>query len=85
MNAALDVPTEINRTHETVKVIEAEQVDMQELELIRDYGRAHEWPALVLDGEEIIPAGWADWLEFVWHSHQKVKQRHVYEFIRSQN
>ena len=41
------------------------------LEVIRDYGRVDEWPALVLDGEEIIPAGRADWLDFVWLSHKK--------------
>jgi hypothetical protein len=30
---------------------------LQELETIRDYGQAHEWAALVIDGEEIVPAG----------------------------
>jgi hypothetical protein len=54
------------------------------LEVIRDYGRADEWPALVLDGEEIIPAGRADWLGFVWLSHKKDQKHRVYEFIRGQ-
>jgi hypothetical protein len=44
---------------------------MQKPETIRDYDRAHEWPAMVIDGEEIIPAGRADWLEFVWLSQEK--------------
>ena len=57
---------------------------MQELELIRDYGRAHEWPALVIDAEEIIPAGRADWLDFVWLSHNKNLQRRVYEYVTAQ-
>ena len=53
--------------------------------MIRDYGRAHGWPAIVIKGEEIIPAGRADWLEFVWLSHKKDQQRRVYEFIGGQS
>ncbi len=58
---------------------------MQELERPRDYGRRHGWPALVIDGEAIIPAGRATWLEFVWLSHQHEQQRRVYEWLRRQS
>jgi hypothetical protein len=58
---------------------------LKELEMIRDYDQAYERVALVIDGEEIIPAGRADWLDFVWLSHKKNLQNRVYEFVRSQN
>ena len=58
---------------------------IHELDLIRDYGRAHDWASLVLDGEEIIPAGRAAWLNFVWLSPQKDQQRRVYEALRHQS
>ena len=51
------------------------------LEAIKDYGQAAAWAALVMDGEEIIPAGRSNWLQFVWLSHKKEQQRQVYEFI----
>jgi hypothetical protein len=51
------------------------------LEAIKDYGQASAWAALVVDGEEIIPAGRSNWLQFVWLSHNKEQQRRVYEFI----
>jgi hypothetical protein len=79
------VPIETNRTHDTPEAIAAEHMSMQELEMIRDYGRVYEWPALVLDGEEIIPAGRADWLDFVWLSHKQEQQRRVYDVIRGQS
>ena len=44
---------------------------MAMLEAIRDYGQAHEWAALVIDAEEIIPAGRCNWLHFVWLSHRQ--------------
>ena len=34
-----------------------------------------------MGGEEIIPAGRSNWLQFVWLSHNKEQQRCVYEFI----
>ncbi len=83
--AALTVPAEAQRTQETVEALDAEPVDMHELERIRDYGRAYQWAALVIDGEEIIPAGRADWLDFVWLSHQKEQQRRVYEYIKGRS
>ncbi len=55
---------------------------MAMLEAIKDYGRAQEWAALVIDGEESIPAGRSNWLHFVWLSQQKDQQRRVYEYIR---
>jgi len=55
------------------------------LEVIKDYGRAREWAALVIDGEESIPAGCADWLHFVWLSQKKDQQRRVYEIIKRWN
>ena len=58
---------------------------MAMLEGIRDYGQAHEWVALVIDAEEIIPAGRFNWLHFVWLSHRQDQQRHVYEFLRGQS
>ena len=51
------------------------------LEAIKDYGQACEWAALVVEGEEIIPAGRSNWLQFVWLSHNKEQQRRVYAFI----
>ncbi len=68
-----------------MQALGAEPVDMHELERIRDYGRAHQWVALVIDGEEIILAGRADWLDFVWLSHQKEQQRRVYEYIKGRS
>jgi hypothetical protein len=58
---------------------------MAMLEVIKDYGRAREWEALVIDGEEIIPAGRSNWLHFVWLSQQQDQQRHVYEYIRDRS
>jgi hypothetical protein len=58
---------------------------LQELETIRDYGQAHEWAALVINGEEMIPAGRSNWLDFVWLSQKKDQQRQVYECIRGRN
>ncbi len=55
------------------------------LDAIKDYGQAHEWLALVIDGEEIIPAGRSNWLHFVWLSQQKDQQRRVYEYIRGRS
>jgi hypothetical protein len=51
------VPAETHHAHETVKAIKAEHVSMQELDVIRDYRRAHDWPTLVIDGEETSPLG----------------------------
>ena len=51
------------------------------LEAIKDYGQAAAWAALVMGGEEIIPAGRSNWLQFVWLSHNKEQQRRVYAFI----
>ena len=51
------------------------------LEAIKDYGQATAWAALVIEGEEIIPAGRSSWLQFVWLSHNKEQQRRVYAFI----
>ena len=79
------VPLETNRTHDISEVLVAEPVGMHELEMIRDYGRAHEWAALVIGREEIIPAGRADWLDFVWLSHKKDQQRRVFEYIKGRS
>ncbi len=38
---------------------------MAMLEAIRDYGQAHAWAALVIDGAEIISAGRFNWLHYV--------------------
>jgi hypothetical protein len=70
-DAAQTVPAEMNCTYVTVEACAAESVGMHELEMIRDYGRAHEWVALVINNEEVIPAERADWLDFVWLSLQK--------------
>jgi transcription initiation factor TFIIIB Brf1 subunit/transcription initiation factor TFIIB len=84
-DAAQTVPAEMNRPHITVEACAAEPVGMHALELMRDYGRAQEWAALVIDGEEIIPPGRAAWLAFVWLSHKKDQQRCVYEYIRERS
>ena len=52
------------------------------LEAIKDYGQASACAALLIDGEEIIPAGRSNWLHFVWLSQQQDRQRHVYEYLR---
>ena len=73
-------------THEKVKAIAADHENLlrhiQELDVIGDYGQAHAWATLVIDGEEIIPAGRSNWLHFVWLSQQKDQQRHVYAYLR---
>src|SRR5437588_11915807 len=55
---------------------------IQELEVIRNDGQAHEWAALVIDGEEIGPAGRPNWLGFVWFSQWSDQQHRVYEWTR---
>jgi len=55
------------------------------LEAIKDYGQVHAWAALLLDGEELIPAGRSNWLQFVWLSHNKEQQRHVYAHLRDRS
>jgi hypothetical protein len=55
------------------------------LEAIKDYGQADAWAALLIDGEEIIPAGRSNWLHFVWLSQQQDQQRHVYEYMRDRS
>jgi hypothetical protein len=84
-DAAQTVPAEMKRTHVTVEAVAAESVGMHELEVIRDYGRAQEWAALVIGREEIIPAGRAHWLDFVWLSHKPEQQHRVYEWIRGRS
>ena len=84
-DAVQTVLAKMNCPHGTVEACTAESVGMHELELIRDYGRAQEWAALVIGGEEIIPAGRAAWLDFVWLSHKKDQQRRVFEFIRGRS
>jgi hypothetical protein len=79
------VPRETHRPPETVEALAAEPVGMHELELMRDYGRAHEWAALVIGREEIIPAGRAHWLAFVWLSHKPEQQRRVFEYIKGRS
>ena len=54
---------------------------MQKLAVIKDYGQTHEWVALVIDGEEIVPAGRFEWLDFVWLSQKKDQQRRAYDYI----
>lgn len=51
---------------------------------MRDYGQAQNWASVVLDGQEIIPAGHAARLEFIWLSGQQEQQRRVSRWIRSQ-
>jgi len=79
------VPRETHRPPETVEAVAAEPFGMHELEVIRDYERAQEWAALVIGREEIVPAGRAHWLDFVWLSHKLEQQRHVYEWIRGRS
>ena len=55
------------------------------LEAIKNSGQVYAWAALVIDGEEIIPAGRSNWLYFVWLSHKKEQQRRVFEYIRSRS
>ena len=55
------------------------------LEAIKDYGQACEWAALFIDGEEIIPAGRSNWLQFVWLSQQKDRQRNVYAYLQDRS
>ena len=55
------------------------------LEAIKDYGQAHAWAALVIDGEEIISARRSNWLHFVWLSQQQDQKRHVFEYMRDRS
>jgi len=55
------------------------------LEAIKDYGQAYALSALVIDGEEIIPVGRSNWLQFVWLSQQQDQQRRLYEYIQSRS
>lgn len=55
------------------------------LEAIKDYGQAFAWATLLLDGEELIPAGRSNWLQFVWHSQQHDQQRRVCEYVRDRS
>jgi len=55
------------------------------LEAIKDYGQASAWATLLIDGEEIIPAGRSNWLHFVWLSQRHDRQRHVYAYIRDRS
>ncbi len=55
---------------------------IQELEVIRNYGQTKEWAALVIDGEEIVPAGRPNWLRFVWLSQKRGQQRRADEYIK---
>jgi transcription initiation factor TFIIIB Brf1 subunit/transcription initiation factor TFIIB len=55
------------------------------LEAIKAYGQASAWAALLIDGEEIIPAGRSNWLHFVWLSQQQDQQRRVYAYIQDRN
>jgi len=55
--------------------------EWRQLEAIRDWGKAHEWPCLILADEEVIPAGKSAWLEFIWLSRKREQQRRVYEHI----
>jgi type II secretory pathway pseudopilin PulG len=55
--------------------------EWRRLEAVRDWGREHGWPSLVLSGEEVIPAGKSAWLEFIWLSRKKEQQCQVYEYI----
>jgi hypothetical protein len=58
---------------------------MAMLEAIKDYGQAYAWAALVIDGEDIIPAGRSNWLHFIWLSQRQDQQRRVYEYMRDQS
>jgi DNA-binding transcriptional ArsR family regulator len=55
--------------------------DIEQLEAIKRYGESRQWAALVLDGEELIPAGRPAWLRFIWISGKKEQQRRVYEHL----
>ncbi len=55
------------------------------LEAIKDYGQAYAWVALLIDGEEIIPAGRSNWLHFIWLSQQQGQQRHVHEYVQDRS
>ena len=55
------------------------------LEAIKEYGQASAWAALLLDGEELIPAGRSNWLHFVWLSQQQDQQRRVYAYLRDRS
>jgi hypothetical protein len=54
-------------------------------DVLSSHYRAHAWAALVMGGEEIIPAGRSNWLQFVWLSLNKEQQRRIYEFIEGDN
>jgi hypothetical protein len=55
--------------------------EMQQLEAIKQYGERRGWAALVIDGVEVIPAGRAAWLRFIWLSSDKQRQQQVYQYV----
>jgi uncharacterized Zn finger protein (UPF0148 family) len=57
------------------------QTEMQRLEAIKQYGERREWAALLIDEVEVIPAGRAAWLRFIWLSGAKERQQWVYDHI----
>ncbi len=59
--------------------------ESQQLDEIKAYGQAENWPRLEIEGVEVISAGRAAWLRFVWVSRKRDVQRRVYEYIRSRS
>ena len=56
--------------------------EREQLEAIRAYGIEHKWPALVIDGVEIISEGSRAWLDFVWLPREKDRQYQVFKYIQ---
>jgi hypothetical protein len=55
--------------------------EIQQLDEIKVYAERYGWPALEIDGVEIIAAGRPAWLRFIWLAGQKEQQRRVYQHI----
>lgn len=56
--------------------------ELDQLDVIKAYGQAHEWPAFVLEDQEVIGDGRASWLQFIWLAGSKDLKHQVYAAIQ---
>ena len=56
---------------------------IQMLDTIKAYVQDQQWPMLSIDGQEVVPAGRAGWLRFLWLEGKKDQHYRVYRYIRT--
>ena len=54
---------------------------IQMLDTIKAYVQKQQWPRLSIDGQEVVPAGRAEWLRFLWLEGKKDQHLRVYRHI----